>query len=131
MTKNNLGPFDLLALPNLQRQIAARLLRQGPASAEVLAQSLDLALPEVRDALDELARQGAVLLTDESQARLSLGRTRCPPTGAIRPRRSPPCAPHFPSSSSPGPGWATLPTMVAATRCVSSRLRPNWAISWV
>ncbi len=77
MTKNQLSPFDLLALPDLQRQITAHLLRQGPASAEVLAQSLDLALPDVRDALDELARQGAVLLTDESQARVSFGRTRC------------------------------------------------------
>ena len=77
MAKNQLSPFDLLTIPNLQRQIAAHLLRQGPASAEVLAQSLGLPLPDVRDALDELARQGAVLLTDESQARVSFGRTRC------------------------------------------------------
>jgi hypothetical protein len=77
MAKNQLSSFDLLTLPNLQRQIAAHLLRQGPASAEVLAQSLGLPLPDVRDALDELARQGAVLLTDESQARVSFGRTRC------------------------------------------------------
>lgn len=77
MTKKQLSPFDVLALPNLQRQIAAYLMRRGPASAEVVAQSLGLALPDVRDALDELARQGAVLLTDESQARVSLGRTRC------------------------------------------------------
>lgn len=76
MTQSQLSPFDLLGLPDLQRQIAAHLLRHGPASAEVLAQALDRPLPEVRDAVAELTLRGAVRLSGGGRLQIALGRSR-------------------------------------------------------
>jgi hypothetical protein len=76
MSRTQASPLDLLSLPDLQRRIATYLLRQGPASPDALAQVLDLPLADIREALDALAQQGAVLLSARGDARIRLGRTR-------------------------------------------------------
>jgi hypothetical protein len=76
MTASQFNPADLLGLSDLKRKIVTHLLRKGLTHALVLAQAVDVPLPDAQDALDELVRQGTVLVSDDGQYQVRLGRSR-------------------------------------------------------
>jgi hypothetical protein len=68
--------LNLLGLPPTAQKVTRYLLREGATGPATLAQALDLQLVEVQAALDALATEQRVRISESGEVEVMLGRTR-------------------------------------------------------
>jgi hypothetical protein len=75
-TEPEFSLFDIVDLPDSEREIVLHLARSGPADGPTLAEATSLDLPAIQSALAKLVEEGRVRMSAGGQAEVVLGRRK-------------------------------------------------------